>query len=389
MMKKRFISLTLVLFVLAGVLAGCGGSTNKVAKIGFVGPLTGGNSAIGVGMKNSVELAINQANATGKLPYKLELVAVDDAGDPTTAVNAANKLTSDPNIVGVVAHFNSGAALATVPVFHKNGLPAVIAAAIHPNITKDGFKEITRVITAADIQNEVAGNVAAKDWGLKTFAVIHDKTDYGKTNAEQFIASVKNNGGEVVAFDGISVGQQDFSALLTTIKSKNPDMVFFGGVATEAALIKRQMTELKMTAIFMSDSGILSDTFNKIAGPAADGTLAHGIGKPLEDLPGGQDFIKAYAAAKYAEPHEAYAPFAYDAANIIIKGLEQVGPDRAKLAGAIRGITNFQGILGETTFDEQGQTRLQIITTYISEEGKWVPYYRSTLKVKDKQIQKN
>jgi len=387
-MKKSLVYLMLVMFVITGVLTGCGTSSSKVVKIGFVGPLTGGNAAIGVGMKNAVDLAVKQANASGKLPYKIELLAVDDAGDPTTAVNAANKLIADKGVVAVVAHFNSGAALATVPVFHKNGMPAVIAAAIHNDITKDGFKEITRVITAADVQNEIAGNVAAKDWGLKKYAVIHDKTDYGKTNAEQFIASVKNNGGEIISFDGISVGQQDFSALLTTIKSKNPDMVFFGGVATEAALIKRQMGELQMNAIFMSDSGILSDTFNKIAGSAADGTLAHGIGKPLEDLPGGKDFMKAYADAKYAEPHEAYAPFAYDAANIIIKALEKAGPDRAKMADAIRGIAGFQGILGETAFDDKGQTRLKIITTYISEGGKWVPYYRSSLKVVDQKIQK-
>ncbi|WP_094607346.1 Leucine-, isoleucine-, valine-, threonine-, and alanine-binding protein [Sporomusa silvacetica DSM 10669] len=387
-MKKGFVYLMLVMFVITGVLTGCGTSNSKVVKIGFVGPLTGGNAAIGIGMKNSVDLAIKQANASGKLPYKIELVAVDDAGDPTTAVNAANKLIADPGVISVVAHFNSGAALATVPVFHKNGMPTVIAAAIHNDITKGGFKEITRVITAADVQNEVAGNVATKDWGLKKFAVIHDKTDYGKTNAEQFIASVKNNGGEIVSFDGISVGQQDFAALLTIIKSNNPDMVFFGGVATEAALIKRQMGELQMNAIFMSDSGILSETFNKIGGPAADGTLAHGIGKPLEDLPGGKDFMKAYADAKYAEPHEAYAPFAYDAANIIIKALEKAGPDRVKMAEAIRGITSFEGILGETTFDDKGQTRLKIITTYISEGGKWVPYYRSGMKVIDKKIQK-
>lgn len=387
-MKKGIVILVLLMFAATSLLAGCSTSNQKVVKIGFVGPLTGGNAAIGVGMKNAVDLAVKQANAAGKLPYKLELVAVDDAADPTTAVNAANKLISDPGVVAVVAHFNSGAALATVPVFHKNGMPAVIAAAIHNDITKDGFKEITRVITAADVQNEVAGNVATKDWGLKKFAVIHDKTDYGKTNAEQFIASAKNNGGEIISFDGISVGQQDFSALLTTIKSKNPDMIFFGGVATEAALIKRQMSELQINALFMSDSGILSDTFNKIAGPAAEGMLAHGIGKPLEDLPGGKDFIKAYTDAKYAEPYEAYAPFAYDAANIIIKALETAGPDRVKMADAIRGITSFQGVLGDTAFDEKGQTKLKIITTYISEGGKWVPYYRSSMKVVDKKIQK-
>ncbi|NPV27840.1 MAG: branched-chain amino acid ABC transporter substrate-binding protein [Firmicutes bacterium] len=386
---KKYVALLLILslIVMSFGVVGCGQKQAKTVKIAYIGPITGPNAAIGLGMKNSAELAIKQANASGKLPYKLELLVLDDASDPAQAVNAANKAASDPDVVAAVAHFNSGCALASVHAFHKFGLPAVIIAAIHPKITQNGYPEITRVIGDINIQEKVAGKKATTEFGLKKFAVIQDQTDYGKSNAEAFMDEVKRNGGEIVSYDGIAVGQQDFSALLTTIKAKNPEMIFFGGLATEAALIKRQMADLKIPAIFMSDSGILSSTFNEIAKDAATGTLAHGYGAPIEDLPGGQAFIKAYNEAGFKEPYEAYGPFAYDAAGIVIEAIKKVGPDRAKLVNAIRDTRDYNGVLGKTSFDQNGQTTADLVTTYISENGKWVPYYKSTLKVKDKKIQ--
>ena len=149
------------------------------------------------------------------------------------------------------------------------------------------------------------------------------------------------------------------------------------------------MKEQNINALFMSDSGILSTTFNEIAADAAEGAIAHGIGKPIEDLPGGQAYIEAYKNAGFKEPYEAYGPFAYDATNIVIDALSRVEkPDRASLTKAIRETKNFPGILGETSFDEKGQTTLDLITTYISENGEWVPYYKSKIKVVDKQIKK-
>ncbi|HHV72645.1 MAG TPA: branched-chain amino acid ABC transporter substrate-binding protein [Clostridia bacterium] len=386
---KKIAKILIAIIVMSLLLTGCGGNASKTVKIAYIGPITGPNAAIGIGMKNSAQLAIDQANKSGKLPYKLELVVLDDVSDPAQAVNAVNKAASDPDIVAAVAHFNSGCALATVHTFNKYQLPAVIIGAIHDQITENGYPEITRVISAASIQNKVAGDVAVKEFGVKRISVIHDQTDYGKTNADQFIAQAKANGAEILSYDGISVGQQDFSAVLTAIKSKNPEMVFFGGLATEAALIKRQMKELNINALFMSDSGILSTTFNEIAADAAEGAIAHGIGKPIEDLPGGQAYIEAYKNAGFKEPYEAYGPFAYDATNIVIDALSRVEkPDRASLTKAIRETKNFPGILGETSFDEKGQTTLDLITTYISENGEWVPYYKSKIKVVDKQIKK-
>jgi len=391
-MSKKFIGVLAILTMMVLMLSGCGTKKSETVKIGFIGPLTGGNAATGIGLKNSAELAVKEANASGKYKHKFELVVADDGGNPSTAVSAANKLIADKNIVAVFGHFNSGAALATVPIFHKNGMPILVTAAIHPDITKDKFKEVTRIMTAANVQNEFAGKTAAKDWGIKTIALINDKTDYGKTNATQFAEAAKKNGANVISEDGISVGQQDFSALLTKIKAENPEAIYFGGVATEAALLKRQMADLQMDCLFLSDSGIISDTFNKIAGSAASGMIAFNIGKPLEDLPGGKAFEKSYADAKFAEPHEAYGHFAYDSANVVMAAIEKASEKgaitRANVAEAIRATKDFPCIIGETSFDDSGENTLKLITTYISEGGKWVPYYKSTTKVVDKKIVK-
>lgn len=389
-MKKGIaviLSLTMVLSIL---LTGCGsgGTQKKTAKIAFIAPITGSNAAVGLGMRNSAELAVKQANAKGDLPFNLELVVMDDAGDPATGVNAVNKVASDPSVVAAVAHFNSGVALATKDVFHKYGLPAVIAAAINDKITADGYPEITRVITSSKVQNVYAGDVATQKFGVKKIAVIHDQTDYGKTNAEQFIEEAKKNGATMLSFDGISVGQQDFSALLTKIKQESPDMIFFGGLATEAGLIKRQMNGLNIPAIFMSDSGIQSKTFTEIAGTAGEGTIAHGLVSPIEKLPKGKEFIDAYNAANYKEYYEAYGPFAYDGVNIIIQALKTTkSTDRATVAKAIKGTKDFEGILGKTSFGADGQTTLNTVLTYVVQDGKWIPLADSKYKIANGKIQ--
>ncbi|MGI5920967.1 MAG: branched-chain amino acid ABC transporter substrate-binding protein [Syntrophomonadaceae bacterium] len=392
-MKKSYVVIGLLFTFLTSILlGGCGGTgsaSKETYKIAYIGPITGANAALGLGLRNSVELAVKQANEKGDLPFNLEFVALDDAGDPATAVTAANKAASDPKIIAVVAHFNSGCALATKDVFHKYGLPAVIAAAINDKITQDGYEEVTRVITASKVQNLYAGDVATKELGVKKIAVIHDQTEYGKTNAEQFIEQAQKNGAKMLSFDGISVGQQDYSALLTRIKAENPDMVFFGGLATEAALIKRQMTENGIDAIFMSDSGIQSKTFIEIAGTAGEGTLCHGLVSPIEDLPKGQEFIAAYDKAGFKEYYESYGPFGYDGANIIIEAMKKVDKiDRASVGKAIRETKNYDGVLGKTSFDKDGQTTLNTVITYVVKDGKWVPLNKSGLTFKDGKLQK-
>lgn len=389
MQLRKAVICGLAAVLAVGFISGCGSqSSQKTVKIGFLAPLTGGNSATGIGMKNSAQLAVDMANKSGKYPYKFELVPLDDGGDPSTAVSAANKLVSDKDIIAVGGHFNSGCALATVPIFHKNGVPMVVTAAIHPDITAKGYKEITRIITASDVQTKYAGELAANKWGVKTIALINDRTDYGKTNATSFGQAAESHGAKVISEDGINVGQQDFSALLTKIKAENPDCIYFGGVATEAGLLKKQMADLQMTSLLISDTGIVSETFNKIAGSAADGTISFNIGKPLDELEGGKKFTEDYKADGFAEPYENWGPFAYDTVNLIIQAIADNKADtRSKAVDAIRKV-HFKGLLGETEFDDHGQTKNNLIVPYVSTGGKWMLLEKSGLKIADAHISK-
>lgn len=391
-MKKLTVCVLAGMMTMA-IMSGCGnnsgGKKGEVVKIGFLAPLTGGNAGIGVGMKNSAELAIKQANESGKYPFKFELVAADDASDPSTAVSAANKLIADKNIVAVAGHFNSTCALATAPVFHKNGCPLVVVSAIHPGITANGFKEITRVITPSNVQGIVAGKQAASEFGVKTICLINDRTDYGKNNAALFAENAGKLGAKVLSNDGISIGQQDFNAVLTNIKEKNPDCIYFGGMATEAALIRRQMQDLKIPALFVANSGIIAETFVKIAGPASEGCIAWNAGKPLEDLPGGLKYDEDYKKGKFAEPHENFGAYGYEAVNLIIDTVAKtkITKDRMKLADALRK-AEFNGILGKTTFDKNGDTTNDMIVTYIVKDGKWVDLKKTNVKIVDHKIVK-
>ena len=394
MKMKTFAACALAGLVAMSLVAGCGGNKGgdkkgEVVKIGFLTPLTGGNAGLGVGMKNSAELAVKQANESGKYPYKFELVVADDASDPSTAVSAANKLIADKNIIAVAGHFNSTCALATAPVFHKNGCPLVVAAAIHPGITANGYKEITRVMTPSNVQGIVSGKQAASEFNVKTICLINDRTDYGKTNASLFAENAEKQGAKVLSNDGISIGQQDFNAVLTNIKQKNPDCIYFGGMATEAALIRRQMADLKIPALFVANSGIIADTFIKIAGPASEGCIAWNTGKPLADLPGGLKFSEDYKKAKFAEPHENVGPFGYEAVALIIDTVAKtkITKDRMKFADALRK-ADFTGILGKTTFDKNGDTTNDMIVTYVVENGKWVDLKKANVKVADHKIVK-
>ncbi|MCL5935811.1 MAG: branched-chain amino acid ABC transporter substrate-binding protein, partial [Firmicutes bacterium] len=211
----------------------------------------------------------------------------------------------------------------------------------------------------------------------KKFAITYDTSSYGLGNADDFEKEVKKNGGEVLFKDGVQVGQRDFTAMLTKIKQLNPEVIYYGGVAAEAALIRKQMDDLKIGAIFTGVSGLNSETYQQLAGPCAEGTIINYGGKDVSELPDGQAFIKKYQEAGFKEPYQAYGPYAYDAANIIIEALKKVGPDKKGLVEEIRK-AQHSGVLGKTSFDEYGDTtNTQIITTAVSQDGKWIPWEKS------------
>ena len=343
----------------------------KLVKIGFIGPLTGPNAAFGLGSRNSADLAIKQANERGDLPYRFELVVLDDASDPTTGVAAATKLCSDPLVAAATTHFNSPVGLATIHVFHRYGVPQMFWGGIHPDLTnKHNYPEVTRICPNTLVEHDNLAKFVTGKLGYKDWSVIYDMSSYGKSCLDAVKGSVAKTGGRILSEDGIAVGTTDFRPILSKIKAMKPgpQVIYFGGVVTEAALIRIQMNELGMKNLYAGVTGFDSETFNAAAKEAAEGTVIIGKAHIDETSP----FVKAYKAAGYKEYYEATGPYAYDSVNLIIEAIKKAGPeDKKKLARTIREM-DYHGILGVTKFDEFGQTLSGGLNLKVSQEKKWV-----------------
>lgn len=390
---SAFTVLMLALVILLSLLlAGCGAKQNtpakdgakpaevKTVKIAFLGPLTGPSAAQGVGARNSFKLAVKEANESGKFPFNIEVMDLDDGSNPATGASMAQKAVADSQVVAASGHWNSPVAEATIPIFKNAGIPLQIWGAISPTLTKkENYPYITRICPTMPQQTVPLAKFAVDKLGVKKWAVISDVTVLGKAALEGWKKEMEARpDAELVSVDEIQVGTTDFRPILTKIKNKQPKGIFLGLVTMEAALITKQMQELKMDDVMIvSLSGIVEDKYIEVASPkGAEGAIGAKPGKAIDQLPGGKEFVAAYEKAGYKEPMGAYGPYAYDSAKIILKALEQVGPDKAKLADAIAKI-NYSGLIGNSSFDETGQTKNVEITEMVVDDGKWVPYAES------------
>ncbi len=341
-------------------------------KVAFIGPITSGVAANGIGGRNSAELAVKLRNADPKAKYEYELVVLDDECKPNIAVQVATKAGADRAVIAAAAHYCSAAAIATVDTFNRLGLPMIVWGAVLPDITyRNQYPEVHRVNGTMINQNEVAAKFMA-DQGFKKWVVIHDTTDYGKGHNEYFSKFVKANGGQIVGTFGVTADQQDFTAELTQAKALNPEVIYFGGLTPIGIRIRSQMDKLGLTAAFEGTSGIKSDAYIQGLGPLAEGSLSFIEGAPIEKLPGGKYFQEQYDKAGYKEPPEAYGAFAFVAMQLILDTIEQVGPDRKKVTEALGKVVNYDSIVGPVTFDDHGQNTVSLITKFVAQDGKWV-----------------
>src|SRR5499426_253377 len=341
-------------------------------KVGFIGPLTGGVAANGLGGRNSAELAVKLRNADPNAKYEYELVVLDDECKPNVAVQVATKAGADRGIVASVSHYCSVAAIAAVDTYNRLGLPMVVWGAVLPDITyRNKFAEVHRVNGTMINQNEVAAKFMT-GLGFKKWVVIHDTTDYGKGHNEYFSKYVKAGGGEIVGTYGVTADQQDFTAELTQAKALNPEVIYFGGLTPIGIRIRQQMDKLGIKAVFEGTSGIKSDAYIQGLGPLAEGSLSFIEGAPIDKLPGGKHFQEQYDKAGYKEPPEAYGAFAFVAMQLILDTIEQVGPDRKKVTDALGKVANYDSIIGPVTFDDHGQNTVPLISKFVSQDGKWV-----------------
>jgi len=341
-------------------------------KVGFIGPLTGGVSANGIGGRNSAELAVKLRNAEAQAKYDYELVVLDDECKPNVGVQVATKMAADRSVIAAATHYCSAVAIGTVETYHKFAFPIIVWGAVLPDITyRNKFAEVHRVNGTMINQNETAAKLMA-GLGFKKWVVIHDTTDYGKGHNKYFSEAIKPLGAEILGTFGVTADQQDFTAELTQAKALNPEVIYFGGLTPIGIRIRSQMDKLGLNAVFQGTSGIKSDAFIEGLGPLAEGALSFIEGAPLDKLPGGQSFKAEYDKAGYKEPPEAYGAFAFAAMKLILDKIEEVGPDRAKVRDALNKVANYQSIVGPVTFDDHGQNTVPIITKYVAQDGKWV-----------------
>ncbi len=367
--RRKFVSVSAGA-VCVTAFSGSAFAQKKEIKIGFIGPLSGGNSGHGLAARNGFMLAVDHANASG-LPFKIVPVVLDDAGEPTTGVNAALKLTNDPDCVAAIGHWNSAVALATTPVFNRAGMPFIVWGAISPRVTDQNLPFVTRVTPTLAAENAPLAEWLAKTMKVKSLVIVSDTSDYGKQNTLSFTQLYESQGGKIIGADAAPVGTTDFRPILTKLKPLNAQGIYFGGVITEAGIVRKQMKELGLNIPMYGISGIYDPMFIQIAGDAGEGVIA-GV-RGAQKNPKSEALEAAYTARNFSDPSSNYTMFAYDAIGIIVQALREKGTENKQaVAQAIRAM-KYAGVLGETTFDGNGQTKVAVaIAQYVVRGGKWV-----------------
>jgi branched-chain amino acid transport system substrate-binding protein len=346
-----------------------------VVKIGSASPLTGPQAHIGIDIRNGVQLAIEDLNATGVeiggKKVKLELVYEDDEANPTKATTVAQKLV-DAKVAAVVGHFNSGASIPASKIYADGGVPQISPSSTNPDYTLKGFKTTFRVVAHDGHQGPTLARFAVNTLKMKNIAVIDDSTSYGQGLADNFEAAAKTLGAKIIAREHTTDKDTDFKAILTRIKGKKPDLIMFGGIDPQAAPMIKQMKELGIKAGFIGGDGIQTPNFIKLAGDAAEGAMASIPGLPKDQMPGGKAFLEKYKT-KFNQEVELYAPMGYDAVFVFVEAMKRAGSaDPAKFLPEL-GKTDYQGVIGPIAFDDKGDLKNGPITIYVVKGDKWEP----------------
>ncbi|MBT9257260.1 branched-chain amino acid ABC transporter substrate-binding protein [Phycicoccus sp. MAQZ13P-2] len=368
---------------------GSGSGNTKTAKIGVIAPLSGDLAALGKGIEHSVDLAIKQANESNAIPgWKLELAAEDDQATPDVGKNAATKLASDKDVVGVVGTLNSSVAQSVQPVLSTANITMVSPANTNPSLTqgadfatapKRTYPNYFRTCTTDSIQGPFAARYLFEKAGIKEVATVHDKKTYGQGLVDAFSKEFTKLGGTIVAAETINPDDDKYDAVVSKIKPSNPKAVYYGGEFPQAGPFSQQMKAAGLNVPLMGGDGIYSGEFIKLAGSTATGDLATSVGAPTDQLESAKAFVQAYDAAGYAEPYEAYGAYAYDAANSIINALKTslASADSAEAArqATVQAMSSvsFDGVTGKVAFDEYGDTTSKVLTVYAVKDGAWAP----------------
>lgn len=367
-------ALVFIAVVLLAVISfhGCK-KKEEIIKIGIAGPMTGAQAKMGSDFRNGVMIAAEEWNAKGGvLGKKVEIIVGDDQADPKQAVAVANKLVND-GAVGIVGHFNSSCSIPASDVYNKAGIPMITPASTNPQLTERGYRGVFRVCGRDDQQGLVGAEFVKSQLKIKKAAIIHDKTTYGQGLADEFKKHLGTSI-EVVYYGGITQGDKDFKTVLTSIKEKKPDMIYFGGIYPETGLLVRQSREIGMKVPFMSGDGSIDPKFIEIAGTeAAEGTYLTFSPDP-NNIPEAKGFIDKYTQ-KYGDIGP-YSIYAYDAMNVLLTAIKEAGTTDGKMITEKMHSMEFSGALGKIKFTEKGDVSQSPYVVWITKNGKFVEYWK-------------
>lgn len=346
--------------------------SEEVVRVGSVAPLTGPQASLGKDNENGARMAFDEANAAGLIlggkKIKFDVLSEDDQADPRNGTVVAQKLV-DQKVKGVVGHLNSGTTIPASKIYSDAGIPQISPSATAIPYTASGYKTAFRVMTNDEQQGAALGTFAATKMGAKKIAIIDDRTAYGQGLADQVEKAAKAAGASVIAREYTNDKATDFTAILTSIKGKSPDVVFFGGMYPQGAPMAKQMKRLGLKAKLLGGDGLQTAEFITIAAADGEGVVASSPGVPVESMPGGQEFVAKYTA-KYG-PIQLYAPYAYDAANAMITAMKAANSVEPQVYLPELAKVNFTGVTGQISFDTKGDVQGGAVTMYQIKGGKW------------------
>jgi len=369
-------------FALAAGLGACGkqedkaksgSSLERVVKIGHAAPLTGGIAHLGKDNEYGAKLAIDEANAKGMTiggeKVVFELLSEDDEAKPDKGPIIAQKFV-DAKVAGVVGHLNSGVTIPASAVYNQAGIPMITGSATNPKLTEQGFNNVFRTVGRDDQQGPAIASYLNAQYKPKTVAVIDDATSYGEGLANEVEKTLKAAGIVVLPREKGTDKTTDWKAILTKLKGKKPDAVFYGGMDLGAGPLMRQGRELGIKAVFAFGDGACTDKMKELAGDASEGMICSQAGIPVQAA--SKEFLTAFKAKFKADPL-IYAPFTYDGANLIIAAMQKADSvDPAKYLPELAKLS-FQGASGKIGFDQHGDRKDAEMTIFTMKGGTITP----------------
>lgn len=371
---ERLSKLSLAIALIAGT-AGATAQELQVVKIGHVAPLSGGQAQYGKDNENGVRLALEEINAQapviGQKKIRFELLGEDDAADPRQGTAAAQKLC-DAKVAGVVGHMNSGTTIPAARIYNDCGIPHITGSATNAALTRPGYKTTYRVIANDNALGAGIATYAADALKLKTVAIVDDRSAYGQGVAEVFKKTAQGRGIQVVSEQFTSDKATDFMAILTAIKARSPDAIFFGGMGPQAGPMLRQMEQLGMGQTrFLGGDGICSGDIAVLSGEAK--TLANVVcaegGTALQKMDGGEAWRKRYDA-HFPGQFQLYSPYTYDAAFVLVDAMKRANSVDPRVYAPRLAETRLKGVTASIAFEANGELKNPTMTFYLYRDGK-------------------